>query len=195
MARIQVMDENKEIEEMAFIALKNTLSYTCAKQIAINFYNAGYRKVPDGAVLLTPKERDEELKACNEKQAELENEIKRLKADNEALQMWNEAYTEENEKLKAENYKLENDLVDFDEFARDISKTRIEITGEAIPTCKTLLEYIKKEKRNAVKEFEEKLKEKAHKGASNDAITYKFIERDYTITESELNELLKEYEQ
>lgn len=38
------MDENKEIEEMAFIALKNTLSYTCAKQIAINFYNAGYRK-------------------------------------------------------------------------------------------------------------------------------------------------------
>lgn len=40
------MDENKEIEKMAFIALKNTLSYTCAKQIAINFYNAGYRKPP-----------------------------------------------------------------------------------------------------------------------------------------------------
>lgn len=38
------------------------------------------------------------------------------------------------------------------------------------------------------------MKEKAHKGASNDAITYKFIERDYTITESELNELLTEYE-
>lgn len=50
------------------------------------------------------------------------------------------------------------------------------------------------EKNQAVKEFAEKLKEKAHKGASNDAITYKFIERDYTITESELNELLKEYE-
>ena len=46
----------------------------------------------------------------------------------------------------------------------------------------------------AVKEFVEKLKEKAHKGAFRDAITYKFIERDYTITESELNELLKEYE-
>ena len=38
------MGREKQIEEMAFIALKNTLSYTCAKQIAINFYNAGYRK-------------------------------------------------------------------------------------------------------------------------------------------------------
>lgn len=87
-------------------------------------YNAGYRKVPDYAVILTPKERDEEIKACNEKQVELKNEIERLKADNEALKMWNEAYTEENEKLKAENPKLENDLVDFDKFARGISKTK-----------------------------------------------------------------------
>lgn len=38
------MGIEEQIEEMAFIALKNTLSYTCAKQIAINFYNAGYRK-------------------------------------------------------------------------------------------------------------------------------------------------------
>ena len=38
------MGREKQIEEMAFIAFKNTLSYTCAKQIAINFYNAGYRK-------------------------------------------------------------------------------------------------------------------------------------------------------
>ena len=38
------MGREEQIEEMAVIALKNTLSYTCAKQIAINFYNAGYRK-------------------------------------------------------------------------------------------------------------------------------------------------------
>ena len=44
-----------------------------------------------------------------------------------------------------------------------------------------------------LKQFAERLKEKAHKGASCDSITYKFIERDYTITESELKELLKEY--
>lgn len=183
--------EKKEIEEMAFIALKNTLSYTCVKQIAINFYNAGYRKVPDYAVILTPKERDEEIKACNGKQAELKNEIERLKADNEALKMWNEAYTEENEKLKAENHKLENGLVDFDEFARGISKTRIEITGEAIPTCKTLLEYIEKEKRNAVKEFAEKVKRKAfNKDMFND-----WAGATYVVLVREIDNLLKEYEQ
>lgn len=60
----------------------------------------------------------------------------------------------------------------------------------AVITKAELKEY----KRQAVKEFAERLKEKAHKGAFRDPITYKFIERDYTITESELNELLKEYE-
>ena len=77
-----------------------TISEQVASNVATALYNAGYRKVPDGAVILTPEERDEELKACNEKQAELENEIERLKSDNKALEMWNEAYTEENKKLK-----------------------------------------------------------------------------------------------
>lgn len=48
--------------------------------------------------------------------------------------------------------------------------------------------------RRAVEAFVGKFKEKAQKGAHNDLITYKFIERDYTITESKLNALLKEYE-
>lgn len=50
------------------------------------------------------------------------------------------------------------------------------------------------EKKQAVKEFAEKFKEKSRKGAFNDPVTYKFIERDYTITESELKELLEVYE-
>lgn len=50
-------------------------------------------------------------------------------------------------------------------------------------------------KKSTVKEFAEKFKEKSHKGAFRDLVTYKFIEHDYTITESKLNELLKEYEQ
>lgn len=50
------------------------------------------------------------------------------------------------------------------------------------------------EKKQAVKEFVEKFKEKSRKGAFRDPVTYKFIERDYTITESELKELLEEYE-
>lgn len=125
---------------------------------------------------------------------ETEAEIERLKAENEALKMWNEAYTEENEKLKAENHKLEKDLADFDEFARGISKTRIQITGEAIPTCKTLLEYIEKEKRNAVKEFAEKLKIKAHSVVGFN-VRKKVYAKEYTINEIDINELLKEYEQ
>lgn len=52
----------------------------------------------------------------------------------------------------------------------------------------------KEQVKQAVKEFAEKFKEKSHKGAFNDPVTYKFIERDYTITESELKELLEEYE-
>lgn len=179
------MNKNKEIEEMTFIALKNTLSYTCAKQIAINFYNAGYRKTFTSDTQKAYKEGY--IKGIEER----ESEIERLKADNEALKMWNEAYTEENEKLKAENHKLENDLVDFDEFARGISKTRIEITGEAIPTCKTLLEYIEKEKRNAVKEFAEKLKEKFD---GYDATYYNGYEEGFHDLQEEIDELLKEYE-
>ena len=49
------------------------------------------------------------------------------------------------------------------------------------------------EKKNAVREFVEKLKEKARKGAFRDPVTYKFIERDYTVTESELTKMLEEF--
>lgn len=61
------------------------------------------REVKNEAVILTPKERDEELKACNEKQAELEAEIERLKVDNEALQMWNNISAETIQKLSETN--------------------------------------------------------------------------------------------
>lgn len=55
------MDKQKQIEEMAEIALKNTLSYTCAKQIAMNFYNAGYRKIPEGSVVLMGMETEQQF--------------------------------------------------------------------------------------------------------------------------------------
>jgi hypothetical protein len=50
------MTDIEMIEEMAEIALKNTMSYTCAKQIAMNFYEQGYRKIPEGSVVLTEDE-------------------------------------------------------------------------------------------------------------------------------------------
>lgn len=98
-----------------------------------------------------------------------------------------------------------NRLRYFDEIYDFLLKEgdKVEINTEGFKDCEVKNEKVKQnmknvleiEKKNAVKEFVEKLKAKAHKGAFNDPITYKFIERDYTITESELNELLKDYEQ
>ena len=75
------MNKEQQIKKMSTIIGNVKPFYV--ETIAEALYNAGYRKVPDGAVILTPEERDEELKACNEKQAELEAEIARLKKQNE----------------------------------------------------------------------------------------------------------------
>lgn len=82
---------------------------------------------------------------------------------------------------------LRRDLDDFDEFARQISKTRIELTGEAVPTCKTLLKYIETEKSKSIKEFAEKLKK---------VIPEKDYIQGYAKISliEEIDELLKEYE-
>ena len=92
------------------------------------------REAKNEAVILTPKERDEESKACNEKQAELEAEIERLKADNEALQMWNNISAETIQKLSETNKRFVNNM-------------------------KSVLEI---EKKNAVETFAEKLKRVFH---------------------------------
>ena len=192
------MNKEETIKDIQNIINANcwTISEQSAKSIAKALYNAGYRKVPYGAVVLTPEERDEELKACNEKQAELENEITRLNNIEVELQELNMKYYNEAKdlrrelaKAKAENHKLKNDLAGFDEFARDISKTRIEITGEAIPTCKTLLEYIKKEKRNAVKEFAKKCKERINADYVNGCLN----NHKGHLTEYDIDELIKEF--
>lgn len=182
------MNKEQQIVEFQKDIIHNLFNGGTYK-LAEALYNAGYRKTFTSDLASDTQKAYKEgyIKGIEEREAEIE----RLKADNEALKMWNEAYTEENEKLKAENHKLENDLVDFDEFARGISKTRIEITGEAIPTCKTLLEYIEKEKRNAVKEFAEKLKKKVHNYyPSIDS----YCTSRHVILVKDIDELLKEYE-
>ena len=79
-------------EEMAYditnFALKNkngepvgSVADSYARQIAEVLYNAGYRKVPEYAVIIPGEERDEEMKAYNEERAELDAEIERLKAE------------------------------------------------------------------------------------------------------------------
>ena len=160
---------------------------------AENMYERGYRKVPDGAVILTPEERDEELKACNEKQAELEAKIEilkiqnnnleiafdrlnarseRLEADNKALEMWNDAYTEENEKLKAKNIK-------FLQVIKDFAKKHCNIK------CKIAKRHIK--------DFAKYLKGNAHISIGFDIIKGVGV-REYRYFDDEIDECVKEYE-
>lgn len=127
-------------------------------QIAEVLYNAGYRKIPDGAVILSPEERDEEIKAYNEERKERENElltiqmaccsaqfeIEQLQKENEALKRVDNrvAFCKAYDQLKAENKRLKA------------------VNERFVSNMKNALEI---EKENAVKEFAEHLKKYAIK--------------------------------
>ena len=107
--------------------IKNDRKCTDYKQ-AEAIYNAGYRVVPDGAVILTPEERDEGVKEINKTLAErdeLKAEIERLKeviADQNEL-CWNckKSVKEFAEKLRKKVISLnvwefgEIDVIDVDD--------------------------------------------------------------------------------
>ncbi len=164
-------------------------SIDCAELL----YKASYRKVPKGAVILTPEERDEEMKAQNEKQAELENEIYALKVKVECLEEYSNALEEaaynaegnldnlvkEIEDLKAENERLTETL------------RQVLLSIDTVKEMNTMCN-IDEQRKQAVKEFAEKLKMKTHN-------YYPSID-SYCISKkavlvSEIDELLKEYEQ
>ena len=73
------MNKEETIKNIQDIINANsgTISEQSAKSIAEALYNAGYRKVPNGAVILTPEERDEELKG--EKRNEVKEFAEKLK--------------------------------------------------------------------------------------------------------------------
>lgn len=95
--------------------------------------------------------------------------------------------------LKDRIAELEEENGELKEHVTEVEKGIINIAKERNKKDELASKFIDSYN-DSLKQFAEKLKEKAHKGASCDSITYKFIERDYTITESELNELLKECE-
>ena len=150
------MNKEETIKDIQNIINANcwTISEQFASNVANAIYNAGYRKVPNGAVILTPEERDEELKACNEKQAELEAEIEILKIQNKNL---------------------------------EIAFDRLEARSELFESnMKSVLEI---EKKNAVKEFAEKLKAKAFdKDMFND-----WAGATYVVLVREIDKVLKEF--
>ena len=163
------MNKEQQIEEMARVACEHfdcdMVGQPCTKcktydkhcytiHQAEILYNAGYRKVPDGAVILTPEERDEELKACNEKQAELEAKIEILKIQNNNLEI---AF----DRLNARSERLESNM-------------------------KSVLEI---EKRNAVKEFAKKCKERINADYVNGGLN----NHKGHLTEYDIDELIKEF--
>ena len=174
------------------------------RDTAETLYNAGYRKVPDGAVILTPEERDEELKACNEKQAELENEIYALKTNYDCL---SEHCTDlENKNVAAENMidsqakeierlKGDNEALKMWNGAYTEENEKLKIYNDKL--CQGIYWgngenfsiSIEKAKQNAVKEFAEKLKAKAFdKDMFND-----WAGATYVVLVREIDKLLKEW--
>lgn len=116
--------KNKIIEEMKKEIIKGFKQADCRKpytnepypyfdsqilNISEALYNAGYRKVPYGAVILSPEERDDEIKTYNEERVEFEKRIERL--NSQLVE-----YANENLKLKAEKREYEKPI---DKFIKD----------------------------------------------------------------------------
>lgn len=133
------MNEQKQIEEMRKEIENGFREADCRQPytnepypyfetqktaIAKALYDAGYRKVPDGAVVLTPEERDDEMKATNEILAErddliarvgvLGREVEELKAENRQLKtecaLLDDYADKENRQLKTECALLDDEL-------------------------------------------------------------------------------------
>lgn len=109
-----------------------------ADEVYEALYNAGYRKVPEYAVIIPAEEREEEIKATNEILAErdgLKAEIERLKAvleikQKQAVEEFAERVKEYiNNKVIADfddSDSVEYYTIDLDEFEREIDELLVE---------------------------------------------------------------------
>ena len=171
------MNKEQQIEEMMLTVPQKIVAYDGnpagqhlygeqRQQIAETLYNAGYRKVPEYAVIIPSEEREEEIKATNEILAERDG----LKA--------------ERERLKVENWRLTAKL------------RQVLLSIDTVKETNTMCN-IGKQIEQAVKEFAEKLKEYINSKViadfgDSDSVKYYTIDLDEF--ESEIDELLKEYE-
>jgi hypothetical protein len=184
-------------------------SCSLALGTARRIYNAGYRKVPDGAVVLTPEERDDEMKATNEILAERDDLIAKvgvlgrenydLKAENEQLK----AKLEKNPMaikqkiMEEDDYELTEreqatlflDRMESDvEILNDIVENLDELLGKGINDYIMGIDGVEGLKdmweRSAVREFTDKAKAKSYVNNYGREV----VEID------KIDELLKEYE-
>lgn len=136
-------------------------------------YNAGYRKVSDGAVVLTPEERDDEMKATNEILAErddLKEKVESLKSEKEGWKMRYSDSGQKNKKLSIKNAQLKAE------------NEQLKAKLEARLTCN----FVKTAQKHAVQEFAEKLKRRLKLGMYE----WQYAQVDVKTIE----DLLKEYE-
>lgn len=94
-------------------------SCSLALGTAKRIYKAGYRKVPDGAVVLTPEERDDEMKATNEILAERDDLIAKVGV-----------LGSENYDLKAEIKQLKTECALLDDELRIARQETIDVLNE-----------------------------------------------------------------
>lgn len=151
----------------------------CTYDISKALYNAGYRKLPEDNIRET-----------------VEKPIDTPKRKYESIDDIVRGFVVKDGKLMYVTNILDgcrHEFKDIYEICDELNNNMKEI--DRLMELNNHLRFQLEEcKKSTVKEFAEKFKEKSHKGAFRDPVTYKFIERDYTITESELKELLEEYE-
>lgn len=116
------MTKQEQIEEMRsniYYARSKVNGIATSNDIAEALYSIGYRKVPDGAVVLTPEERDDEMKATNEILAERDELIAKVGI-----------LGRENYDLKAENRQLKTECALLDDELRIARQETINVLNE-----------------------------------------------------------------
>lgn len=170
------MNKGKQIYEMALIISGLDCYSTKELNIAEALYNAGYRKTftSDLASDTQKAYKDGYRKGFEDGEEELKNEIYALKVQIECLEEHCTALEEDNI----------NDEMNLDSLSKELEIISSELSRYT-ENAKTMCEETKKQ---AVKEFAEKLKEKYGKSCSE---YYPIL---IEITSDDIDELLKEYE-
>ena len=116
------MTRQEQIEEMRreiYYARSKVNGIATSNDIAEALYSVSYRKVPDGAVVLTPEERDDEMKATNEILAERDDLIAKVGV-----------LGRENYDLKAENKQLKTECALLDDELRIARQDTINVLNK-----------------------------------------------------------------
>lgn len=162
------MTKEQQIEEMATF-IHGRRDKNGSEKTAKALFDAGYRKVPKYAVILSAKERDEEMKAYNEERKELDNEL--LTMQMSCLSAYFEV-----EQLQKENKQLQEQL-------NSANAGNVNCSGCGLVGI------------NAVKEFAEKLKTELEEKEQHYICMYDWDGHSAVVDcANEVDELLKEYE-